>query len=988
MRPGQPGPGRGATPGWLSRSRMALSQPWMAIVPHLLRSHGWPDALRLAQEVIRRWATPLARLAAWRGLSGYVQGSRLGLEYIYRTRQLRQWRRPPRTTTSAMPPPGLTFAPSAFSAPAPWQPEEEAAPSAEAPAQMEPASIPAPSLAPPEEGRQQAGLPEAWVSAPLPQEAPGTTHWLAQPSWPQRGSKLTMLSMPGLAAQVLARWGSAHAARSAPSVRALQMAVRRLHRMGTSAPTALPHEVLSRHGVVPQPAMAPPPALMRVEGPTIETRATQPTEIEEQSVSGRGQPILPEPSRPFPRLPHRLTDRPMALFKVEAGGEATPLYRQRLTALAEDVFIRHGIMPPAPAQRQPFEPPGMMPRWLRRGADRPPTRGRVAAMTVELPSAAPSSEAGPAPQTTLGPPATAPRPEAIAGEPVSAQPPSAQAAQPAASPGAPVPEARATPQEIETPRERETAERQVPQPRPPHRFSGPPAPQGQWATSLSRQILSRYAITTSALTRPGLILRLRRHRLDAETVLPPHRLTAWPEDILTRYGLFSASAQPPVLEGGWIQPPGVAPDIEGESEARPRAPEAVRRLPRWRPRGLGRLAAEALKRTLGLTTGEQAARPAKPGEGWPLQSALSLPSFSTTEEERAKKIVVRRSADDRQRAIPPKAEAGQHGSMPGSAIVPEVLARATGWLAPRAEAALSFLDAVGAVLGPGPQEGTAQAQREWPALGLLQRLARPARSGEPAALQVLRRLSPAQRRPALAAIWSLPSLGAGEPLPTIVRRPMEALLGRDLASVRLYTSPVASALGAEALTSGERIVFAPGRLDVRSRRGLALIGHELAHVGQPLAFKQSPGAGPAVVDKEESEAERQEAIIRRIAEEGWPMGPRMEVRRRAWTTDDRRPSSIVSPSVVPRQSSVLDSATGLRFERLTVQPGPAQPVIQRARADGRGPVGPFSESAIAPAAIGADQPGAPDLNALAQQVYSLLKARLRAERDRHQLYPR
>lgn len=216
---------------------------------------------------------------------------------------------------------------------------------------------------------------------------------------------------------------------------------------------------------------------------------------------------------------------------------------------------------------------------------------------------------------------------------------------------------------------------------------------------------------------------------------------------------------------------------------------------------------------------------------------------------------------------------------------------------------------------------------------------------------------------------------------------METLLGRDLSAVRLSTAPAAAALGAEAFTSGERIVFAPGRLDVRSRRGLALIGHELAHIGQPLAFKQSPGAGPAIVDREESEAQRQEAIIWRIAEEGWPAGPRLEVRR---TIQAPAPAAVgqVTDLGAAAERKAATGPAGLRFERVAVQAPLAQPVIQRARADGRGPVGPFSESATAPAAVGADQPGAPDLNALAQQVYSLLKARLRAERDRHQLYPR
>ena len=67
---------------------------------------------------------------------------------------------------------------------------------------------------------------------------------------------------------------------------------------------------------------------------------------------------------------------------------------------------------------------------------------------------------------------------------------------------------------------------------------------------------------------------------------------------------------------------------------------------------------------------------------------------------------------------------------------------------------------------------------------------------------------------------------------------METLLQRDLSAVQTHESPAAEALGAEAFTSGERIVFAPGRMDFRSARGLAVVGHELTHVGQPLAFRE------------------------------------------------------------------------------------------------------------------------------------------------------
>lgn len=671
----------------------------------------------------------------------------------------------------------------------------------------------------------------------------------------------------------------------------------------------------------------------------------------------------------------------------------------RLTALAEAASARHGIMPSDAAWRRPFEPPGRVPPVLREGLIRPTTGEREA--RVRLPSSVrrPPSFGRLAPQPTSEPPATAPQPETIAGEPVGAQPLPAHTAQPVAEPGARAEEAQALPQE--NPVFFEKTDFSPAQS--PRRFSGPPAPlfearpgperpAPRWrlGASLSRQVLSRHAITAGQpqglppRLRPGGILRLRRHTLNAEAIGPQRRLAMTMKD-------------------------------EGRKTDRPPSVE-VRRVPRWLHRGLGRLAAEALERTLGVAPGEPMAFPITPDEGQRPQPAFSLPSFLTTEREKEREITFPSLGPSLER-LEGEGEEGREVEMeeasgitrpsgplrklrrrsprravPAGAIVPEVLSRAVGWLTSRAGATLAFLEAVWPAREPPPEiketEEAAPVQREWPALGLLRRLTRPATSGEPAALQVLRRMSPAQLRPALAALRSLPALGPGEALPLSVRRPMEMLFGRDLSAVRLYTAPVAAALGAEAFTSGERVVFAPGRLDVRSGQGLALIGHELAHIGQPLAFKQSPGAGPTVVDEEESEARRQEAIVQRIAEEGWPVGPHMEVRRRVWTTDggttdDRRQSSIA-----PRPSPVLDRATGLRFERVAIGPGPARPIIQRDRADGRASVGPFSESATAPFAAVADQPGGPDLDALAQQVYSLLKARLRAERDRHQLYLR
>ena len=77
-----------------------------------------------------------------------------------------------------------------------------------------------------------------------------------------------------------------------------------------------------------------------------------------------------------------------------------------------------------------------------------------------------------------------------------------------------------------------------------------------------------------------------------------------------------------------------------------------------------------------------------------------------------------------------------------------------------------------------------------------------------------------------------PVAGGGTPLPPDVRARMEAALGGNFSAVRIHQDVYAQAIGAQAFTRGSEIFFAPGRFDPGSPQGLALIGHELAHVKQ------------------------------------------------------------------------------------------------------------------------------------------------------------
>jgi hypothetical protein len=91
-----------------------------------------------------------------------------------------------------------------------------------------------------------------------------------------------------------------------------------------------------------------------------------------------------------------------------------------------------------------------------------------------------------------------------------------------------------------------------------------------------------------------------------------------------------------------------------------------------------------------------------------------------------------------------------------------------------------------------------------------------------------------ERHPAAAALGS-----PGTPLDPSVRVRLEARLDHDFSAVRLHTdtraAEAAEALGAEAFTVGDDVVFGRGRYAPRSPDGQGLLAHELAHVAQQAA---------------------------------------------------------------------------------------------------------------------------------------------------------
>lgn len=96
-------------------------------------------------------------------------------------------------------------------------------------------------------------------------------------------------------------------------------------------------------------------------------------------------------------------------------------------------------------------------------------------------------------------------------------------------------------------------------------------------------------------------------------------------------------------------------------------------------------------------------------------------------------------------------------------------------------------------------------------------------------------------------------------VPAVLQK-METLFGTSLRDVRVFVGPHVTAFGAQALTHGNNVHFAPGQYDPASPRGQALLTRQLTYVVQQRTGRaRNPfGSGIAVVANAalESEAER------------------------------------------------------------------------------------------------------------------------------------
>jgi len=101
---------------------------------------------------------------------------------------------------------------------------------------------------------------------------------------------------------------------------------------------------------------------------------------------------------------------------------------------------------------------------------------------------------------------------------------------------------------------------------------------------------------------------------------------------------------------------------------------------------------------------------------------------------------------------------------------------------------------------------------------------------------------------------------------------METALGQDFSEVQIRESPIVKQLGAQAFTTGNQITFAPGSLDLDSRQGRELLGHELAHVVQQRQGRVQPQTPfPSLPINDDSTLEREADRIGAQIAQGRPI---------------------------------------------------------------------------------------------------------------------
>jgi len=227
----------------------------------------------------------------------------------------------------------------------------------------------------------------------------------------------------------------------------------------------------------------------------------------------------------------------------------------------------------------------------------------------------------------------------------------------------------------------------------------------------------------------------------------------------------------------------------------------------------------------------------------------------------------------------------------------------------------------------------------------------------------------------------------GRPLAAEPRQALEGILGQDFSQVRLHEASL-SGLNVQAAARGRDVYVEAGQARFDTPDSMALLGHELTHVAQqgfakPLVQRQvdNDEARPHMFSKpirsdvarDEAEAEQSERQVKSFFT-AMPMAKRVDGRRE---TVDSREESVGEQDRVGSKGN--KTATPPQFNMPLVTPTVMSALaIQRAVA-----VDEVSSNVeVEQPAASHDAPSpAMDLGQLAQQIYPLIKRRLRIERE-------
>jgi len=232
---------------------------------------------------------------------------------------------------------------------------------------------------------------------------------------------------------------------------------------------------------------------------------------------------------------------------------------------------------------------------------------------------------------------------------------------------------------------------------------------------------------------------------------------------------------------------------------------------------------------------------------------------------------------------------------------------------------------------------------------------------------------------------------AGRPLAAEPREALEGILGQDFSQVRLHEASL-SGLNVQAAARGRDVYVEAGQARFDTPDSMALLGHELTHVAQqgfakPLVQRAvDDEARPyrfskpirSNVAKDEAEAEQSERQVKSFFT-AMPMAQRKRVEGRQDTVESRQDTTESTENVA---GSVGQKAATLpKFNMPLVTPTVmSAPAIQRAVAVKE--ITTEVEPPAEPQATSRDAPSSSmDLGQLAQQIYPLIKRRLRIERE-------